>query len=765
MADEEKVIAIGGMHCATCAINIEETLKEIPGIKVASVSYASEKATVRYDPEKATTDEMKKAIEDLGYRYLGEIREEEAEAERQKELKTLRWLLIMSLILSSATMTLTWLFGLADFNAGLNISKQQSYVILFVLSTPVQFIAGYRFYSGAYRSLKNRKANMDTLIAMGTSTAWIYSTAVMINPSAFPIGDIYFDTSALIITFILAGKYLEALSKTRASSAIRKLIGLRAKKATVVKEGKEVEINAEDVAVGDIVVVRPGEKIPVDGTIVEGRGAIDESMVTGESIPVEKNVGDEVVGATMNKTGYVKFRATKIGKDTFLSQIIKLVEQAQGSKAPIQRMVDRVASVFVPIVIMIALATFLFWYFLGTGIWTVPGNDHLIFSLISFVAVLVIACPCAMGLATPTAIIVGTGRGAELGILIRTAEVLENAGRIKVIVFDKTGTLTIGRPEVSQISSLSPRFEERDVLRIAAAIEKGSEHPIGEAIVQKAEDERLSIPASSDFEAISGKGVKATVEGSRVILGNRMMLSELVSLPVETEEEMKLLEASGNTVVGLNVGQELVGIIAVADQLKANAKEAITELKKMGIRSIMLTGDNAVTAKAIAEQCGIEEVLSQVLPDQKAAKVKELQNSGDIVAMVGDGINDAPALAQADIGIAIGSGTDVAVETGDIILIRDDLRDVVAAIQLSKRTIQKIRQNLFWAFGYNTAGIPIAAGILFPGFGILLDPIIAAGAMAFSSVSVVTNAALLKRFKPSVRSEKEIVTIHREHNH
>ena len=720
------------MHCATCAINIEETLKEIPGIKVANVSYASEKAMVRYDPAKATTDAMRKAIEELGYRYLGEIKEEEAEAERQKELRVLRWLLVMSAVLGSATMALMWILDMSD---------HLSLVILFVLATPVQFVAGYRFYIGTYRSLRNRKLNMDVLIVLGTSTAWLYSTAVMITPHAFPVMDVYFDTSALIITFILAGKYLEALSKTRASGAMRKLIGLRPKKATVVRDGSEVEIDAEEVAVGDIVAVRPGEKMPVDGVILEGKAAVDESMITGESIPSEKGVGDQVVGATINRTGYIKFRATKVGKDTVLAQIIKLVEEAQSSKAPIQRMVDRVAAVFVPIVILIASATFLFWYLYG---------GDLIDSLVYFVAVLVIACPCAMGLATPTAIIVGTGRGAELGILIKNAEALENAGRIQVIVFDKTGTLTIGRPEVSKVVSLGTKYNERDILRIAAAIERGSEHPIGEAIVQKAEDEKMEIPQSGGFEAISGKGVKATVEGSPVMLGNRVMLSEHMRITARAEEEMNALESVGNTVVGVAISGELVGIIAVADHVKPFANDAVEELKMMGIRPIMLTGDNAVTAGAIAEQCGIEEVMAQVLPDQKAAKVKELQGKGEIVAMVGDGINDAPALAQANIGIAIGSGTDVALETGDIILMGDDLRDVVAAIQLSRRTIRKIRQNLFWAFGYNTGGIPIAAGILSP-FGIILNPVIAAAAMALSSVSVVTNATLLKRFKTRLR--------------
>ena len=754
MTDEEKIISIGGMHCATCALNIEETLKEVPGVKVANVSYASEKATVRYDSQKTDSEDFKKAIEELGYKYLGEINEEEAEEKREQELRTIKILLIMSAILGGATMILTWLLDPRMTNIAIQIglSKQASFFILFLIATPVQFIAGYRFYAGAYRSLLNKKTNMDTLIALGTSTAWIYSTAVMISPDTFIGGDIYFDTSALIITFILAGKYLEALAKTKASGAIRKLLGLRAKKANVLRDGKEIEVDAETVAVGDIVIVRPGEKIPVDGVIIEGKTTVDESMITGESIPAEKDVDSELVGATINRTGYVKFRAIKVGKDTVLSQIIKLVEEAQGSKAPIQRMVDKVASIFVPIVITISVAVFLFWYLFGTGYFGVT-SDHLIFSLILFVAILVIACPCAMGLATPTAIIVGTGRGAELGILIKTAETLENAGRIQVMIFDKTGTLTIGRPEVLKIISLSQRMSENEILGIAAAIEKGSEHPIGEAIVNAADDRKILLPKAVDFEAISGKGVKAKINGIHAVLGNRMMLSELGLMKNDTENKMRALEESGNTVIGIAISNEIIGMIAVADQLKPNAKEAIEELKKMGIKPIMLTGDNAVTAKAIASQCGIEEVISQVLPADKAAKIKELQDQGKIVAMVGDGINDAPALAQSDIGIAIGSGTDVAVETGDIILIRDDLRDVVAAVQLSKRTIKKIRQNLFWAFGYNTASIPIAAGLLYPSFGILLDPIIAAAAMAFSSVSVVANAALLKRFKSSVEKK------------
>ncbi|MDH4123448.1 MAG: heavy metal translocating P-type ATPase [Thermoplasmata archaeon] len=745
-ADEEKIISIGGMHCATCALNIEETLREIPGVKVANVSFASEKANVKYDSNKADQNALKAAIEDLGYKFLGEIDEAQAERKREEELRTIRTLLIMSAVLGSITMVLM----ISNVLMSSGLSMQLSFFILFLLATPVQFVAGYRFYIGAYRSLLNKKTNMDTLIVLGTSTAWLYSTIVMLSPDSFPNPEVYFDTSAMIITFILAGKYLEAVAKTRASGAIRKLIGLRAKKAVVLKDGKEVEVDSDQVMVGDIVVLRPGDKVPVDGTIVEGTTTLDESMITGESMPVEKGVGTELVGATINKTGYVKFQATKVGRDTMLSQIIKLVEEAQGSKAPIQRIVDKVAGIFVPTVIIISVAVFLFWYLFGASYFGVTG-DHLIFSLILFVAVVVIACPCAMGLATPTAIIVGTGRGAELGILIKNAEALEEAGKIQTMVFDKTGTLTIGRPLVTDVIPLKQGIGENDVLSIAASIEKGSEHPIGKAIVLEAESKHFQIPTAEGFETISGKGARAIINGKESILGNRLFLSDAGLLSQSVDRSMSDHETAGKTVVAIAHGGEVIGFIAVADTLKPNARLAIEELKRMGIKSIMITGDNEATAKAIAAQCGIDIVLSQVLPGEKAAKIQELQEQGSIVAMVGDGINDAPALAQANIGIAIGSGTDVAVETGDIIIIRDDLMDVVAAVKLSRRTIQKIRQNLFWAFGYNTAAIPVAAGILFPPFGILLNPIIAAAAMAFSSVSVVTNAALLKRFRPSGR--------------
>ncbi|MEM2839756.1 MAG: heavy metal translocating P-type ATPase [Thermoplasmata archaeon] len=733
-------MSIGGMHCATCALNIEETLRELPGVKVANVSFASEKATVRYDPARVEQSAIRAAIEDLGYRFLGEINEAEAQEERKRELSTLKRLLVMSAVLGSVTMILMF----SGVGMHLGISDQQFFFILFLLATPVQFIGGYRFYLGAYRALKNKKANMDTLIVLGTSTAWLYSTAVMISPTTFPASDVYFDTSAMIITFILAGKYLEALAKTRATGAIRRLLELKPKKAIVVREGREIELDADQVSVGDIVVIRPGDKIPVDGVIIEGQTTVDESMITGESLPVEKGVGAELVGATINRTGYAKLRATKVGKDTVLAQIIKLVEEAQGSKAPIQRLVDRVAGIFVPAVIITALAVFLFWYLFGASYVGVPG-DHLIFSLILFVAVLVIACPCAMGLATPTAIIVGTGRGAELGILVKNAEALEEAGKIQVMVFDKTGTLTLGRPLVTDVVPLRKDMTEEELLSIAAAIEKGSEHPIAKAIILEAQARRVTIPSADRFEALSGLGAKAVVNGKLAALGNRLLVSDMGLLDERVEKGIADLSTAGKTVVAIVYGNEVIGMIALADTLKPNARAAIEELKAMGIKSIMLTGDNDATARAVAAQCGIDEVISQILPDDKASKIRELKEDGKVVAMVGDGINDAPALAQADVGIAIGSGTDVAIETGDIVLIRDDLMDVVTAVKLSRRTIQKIRQNLFWAFGYNTASIPIAAGALYS-FGILLDPIIAAAAMALSSVSVVTNASLLGRF-------------------
>ncbi len=608
---------------------------------------------------------------------------------------------------------------------------------LFLFATPVQFGAGWRYYKGTFDALKVGTANMDTLIAMGTSAAYGYSTIITFFPDIFEETEVFFDTAAAIITLVLVGKLLEDLAKGRASEALIKLMDLQPKMAHIIRNGEETEIPVESVEVDDIVVVRPGEKIPVDGVVIEGHSSVDESMITGESIPVEKNPGDEVIGATLNKVGLLKFKAIKVGSDTTLSQIINLVEEAQLSKAPMQRLADYISARFVPSVILIALFCFSIWYFIG--------DESFTFSLAILIAVLIIACPCALGIATPTAIMVGTGKGAENGILIKSGEYLERAYKVQTIVFDKTGTLTKGEPSVTDVV---PIELSEEVLKLASMAEKGSEHPLGEAIVKGAKAKGLDIPDAESFEAVPGQGVKAVYDGEEILLGNRKLM-ENNSIPYEDiEEKIQALEKEGKTVMILTVNKMIKGLIAVADTLKENSKDAVKKLQEMGIEVIMLTGDNRRTADAIAEKLGITKVLSEVLPQDKANVIKKLQDEGKIVGMVGDGINDAPALAQADIGIAIGSGTDVAVETGDIILVKDDLRDVVAAIQLSKQTVRKFKQNLFWAFFYNTALIPIAAGLLYPLIGLLLDPIYAAAAMSSSSVTVVTNSLLLKRFNP-----------------
>jgi len=624
-----------------------------------------------------------------------------------------------------------WLVGLEE---PLNL-------VFLVLATPVQFVAGWRFYHGTWDAIRNRSANMDVLIAIGTTAAWAYSAIVTFLPFlGVPLADkgTYYDTAAVIIGLILLGKYFEELAKGRAGDAIRKLMDLAPRTARVLREGREEEIPVELVQVDDLVVVRPGERIPVDGTIVDGFSAIDEAMITGESIPVERKIGDSVIGATINKTGLLKVRATRVGADTTLNQIVKLVEDAQVARAPIQRLADRVSSVFVPAVIVIATITFFVWY----GVLGTPIHNALVF----FIAILIIACPCALGIATPAAIMVGTGKGAENGLLIKGGEYLEKAHKLTTVVFDKTGTLTIGRPSVTDIVALG-ELSDADALALAASGERGSEHPIGQAIVREASERGLRLDDPHDFEATPGLGIRATVRGRAVLLGNRSLLSA-AGIPTEVATAvLERLQADGKTAILVAVDGRLVGVIAVADTLKPHAVQAVRALRDMGIEVIMMTGDNARTAQAIARQAGIDRVIAEVLPRQKAERVRELQAQGKVVAMVGDGINDAPALAQSDVGIALGSGTDIAMEAGGIVLIKDDLRDVVASIQLSRRTVRKIRQNLFWAFFYNTALIPLAAGVL-AGFGIILNPIIAGGAMGFSSVSVVMNSMTLRRFQP-----------------
>ena len=613
--------------------------------------------------------------------------------------------------------------------------------LLFALDTPIQFYFGWRFYHGTYDAIRNRMGNMDSLIALGTSAAWVYSTVVTFFPSLVSFNNVFFDTAAAIVTLVLTGRYLEHLSKGRASQAVRKLMDLQPKLAHVVRDEKEVEIPVEQIEIGDVFVVRPGESVPVDGTVVEGHSSVDQSMITGESIPVEKNVGDELMGATINKTGLLRATATKVGQDTTLSQIVKLVEEAQIGRAPIQRLADQVAAYFVPFVTLVALASALSWYFIG--------NIGLQFSLLAFVSVTIIACPCALGIATPAALLVGTSKGAQNGILIKGGDYLEIAHKVTAVVFDKTGTLTVGMPSVTDVIPFG-RNSADTILTLAASVEKGSEHPLAEAIGKEASARSLTIIDPSEFEAIPGKGVRAKVQGKQVILGNRKIMAEMSLDISKVDEKVSQLEEDGKTVMFLVVDGKLSGVIAAADTLKEHSKEAVEELKKMGIEVIMLTGDNERTARAIARKLGVERVLAEVLPQQKEDIIAKLQSEGRIVAMVGDGINDAPALAKADVGIAIGSGTDVAKETGGIVLVKEDLRDVVIAIKLSKSTVRKIKQNLFWAFAYNAALIPISAGALVPFFGAEVYnvlPFLAAGAMAISSVTVVSNSLLLERFK------------------
>jgi Cu+-exporting ATPase len=619
--------------------------------------------------------------------------------------------------------------------------------VLLVLDTPIQFVFGWRFYRGTIDAIRSRMGNMDALIALGTSAAWIYSAAVTVFPSFFPFSGVYFDTAAVIVTLVLAGRFLEHLSKNRASEAVRKLMDLQPRLAHVVRGGQELEIPVEQIEVGDLFMVRPGEKVPVDGRVVEGRSSVDQSMLTGESIPVEKNLGDEVIGATINKTGMLKLKATKVGQDTTLAQIVKLVEEAQIGRAPIQKLADRVAAYFVPFVTLTALCAAFMWYFLG--------KIGLQFSLLAFVSVTVIACPCALGIATPAALLVGTSKGAQNGILIKGGDHLEIAHKITTMLVDKTGTLTVGKPSLTEVIPYG-KYDADTVLTFAASVEKGSEHPLAEAIEKEASSRSLQLLDSVGFEAVPGKGVKAKIRRKEILLGNRKLMTEMTVDLSKVEERMKELEEDGKTVMFLSVQNALAGVIVAADTLKEHAAETIAELKKMGIEVIMLTGDNERTAKAISRRLGIEKIFSDVLPQQKEAIIERLQNERKVVAMVGDGINDAPALAKADVGIAIGSGTDVAKETGGIVLIKEDLGDVVTAIKLSKSTVRKIKQNLFWAFAYNAALIPIAAGALVPFFGAKIYdvlPFLAAGAMAFSSVTVVSNSLLLERFKPPFKTE------------
>ena len=760
-------LGIIGMTCSSCSTVIEKTLVKVTGVQSASVNLAAETATIAFDPAVVGIDSLIGAVKAAGYDAVLRVetgtsadapQEDAQRAAQLKHTKHQQWLFGFSLLLSVPAFLISMVppfmtvvpAGVATWLANTIGGAWDPMMVLkymaFALITPVQFYAGGQFYRGFWHALKRRTGNMDTLIAIGTSAAYFYSVAATFVP-ALQAEPVFYETAGLLITFVILGKLLEARAKGKTSDAIKKLMGLAAKTARVVRGGDEIDVPVEQVVAGDVVVVRPGEKVPVDGVVIEGRSSVDESMLTGESIPVEKNTGDSVIGATMNKLGSLKFRATKVGKDTALAQIVKLVEDAQGSKAPVQRFADRISAIFVPAVVTIAVATFFVWLFVVPNF--VDASFYataapFVKALLAGTAVIVIACPCALGLATPTAIMVGTGKGAENGILIKSGDALETAYKIKAIVFDKTGTLTHGKPIVTDFGPFGD-FDRIESFRLAAALEKSSEHPLAEAIVNYAKENSLDLSAVDDFSAVPGHGVEGVVEGRRVALGNRrLMVREGVDIAAH-ESRIERLESEGKTVMLTAIDGQLAGLIAVADTLKDNSKEAVERLTKMGIAVYMITGDNRRTAEAIAAQAGIvpDHVLAEVLPENKAEEVGKLQAKGLVVAMVGDGINDTPALAKADVGIAMGGGTDVAMETGGIVLIKNDLRDVVTAIELSKRTMRKIYQNFFWALGYNTLGIPVAA----LGF---LRPELAGAAMALSSVSVVSSSLLLRRFKPSL---------------
>lgn len=746
-AKKEVTIPVGGMTCASCASAIERAIRKLPGTASISVNLATEKALISYDPSLLRLSEIKQAIVKAGYTPLaiesGAAAVDEHKAAKEREIRILWTKFIVSALFSVPLLYIAMGAMLGwPLPAAINaMNYPLRYALLEILLVIPVIAAGYRFYVVGFKAILHRSPNMDSLIAMGTSAAVLYSVYSVFgiaNGDFRAVESLYFETAGVIITLILLGKSLEAVTKGRTSESIKKLMGLQPKTATVVQNGAEVEIPIDEVEEGDIIRVRPGEKIPVDGEVVSGRTAVDESMLTGESMPVEKEVGDKVIGASINKNGSITFRATKVGADTVLSRIIKLVEDAQGSKAPIAQMADIVSGYFVPAVFAIAVLAAVVWLLLG---------HTPVFALTVFVAVLTIACPCALGLATPTAIMVGTGKGAEHGVLIKSGAALETAHSIDTIVFDKTGTITKGRPETTDIVP-ADGFGAEEILALAASAEKGSEHPLGEAIVRAAEEKSIALVEASDFNTVPGFGIEATAAGRRVLLGNaKHMAAHAIGLG-DALGLADRLSGEGKTPMYLAVDGKYGGLIAVADVVKESSAKAIAALHGMGIQVVMITGDSKRTAAAIAAQVGIDRVLAEVLPQDKALEVKQLQAEGRKVAMVGDGINDAPALAQADIGIAIGSGTDVAMESADIVLMRSDLMDVPTAIKLSKNVIRNIKQNLFWAFGYNVLGIPVAAGLLYAFGGPLLNPIIAAAAMSMSSVSVLTNALRLKRFKP-----------------
>jgi Cu+-exporting ATPase len=738
-------VRVHGMHCASCVAAIEGSLRRTPGVLSASVSTATDTATVEYIPSLVDFAAVKRAVESTGYftaRLLQEEGPDREMEERQAEYRSL----IRKFWFAAAVSIPVLATAYPEFVPGLSQLTRTAVRWIWaadaLLALAVLSYSGRHFLTGMISSLKHRSADMNTLIGLGTSAAWLYSVVAIAFPDILPEGtaEPFFDVVAVVIALVVLGQALEVRAKGRTSAAIRKLLDLQAKTARVVRDGAEVDIPVEEVEVDDIVIVRPGEKMPVDGVVIEGATAVDESMVTGESIPTEKREGDEVIGATINKTGTIKFRATKVGKDTALAQIVKMVQEAQASKAPIARTVDVVSSYFVPVVMIIALLAFGLWYTLGP-------SPELTYATVVAVTVLIIACPCALGLATPMSLMVGVGKAAEKGVLIRNGEALQTARALDTIVLDKTGTITKGRPELTEVVS-AEGFDENEVLRLAASAERRSEHPLGEAIVEGAKARTLELGEPSDFSAIPGHGVEADVDGRSVLLGNRKLMTDRDLDFGELWETAIHLSDDGKTPMFIALDGKPAGLVAVADTVKEDSVRAVKALHDLGLEVVMITGDNRRTAEAIARQVGIDRVLAEVLPGDKAVQVQKLQAEGKKVAMVGDGINDAPALAQADVGIAIGTGTDVAIEAADITLVGGSLSGVVLAIEISKRTFRNIKQNLTGAFGYNSLGIPIAAGVLYPVFGILLSPLIAGAAMAFSSVTVVTNANRLRRFEP-----------------
>ncbi len=744
----QAVLDIEGMTCASCVRRVEKALRDVPGVLQAEVNFASERALITYTGGPETLASLQKAVEESGYKVVHAGTEQKESEDRERDVREQQMKRLVRDVVSGAAVTTVVLIGsiphmMPMWSDWVPAFLSNVYVLL-ILSTYVQFVAGWRFYQGAYGALRHFTADMNVLVAMGTTSAWLYSAAMTLFPGfltglGFPY-QLYYDVATVITTLILVGRLMEARAKGRTSEAIRRLMGMQARSARVRRNGEDLEIPVEEVLVGDVVLVRPGERIPVDGEITSGSSTVDESMLTGESMPVTKKPGHEVIGGTINKVGSFQFRATKIGRDTALARIIQLVEQAQGSKAPIQKMVDVIAAYFVPAVLSVALVSFIFWSIYGP-------EPQLTFALTTFIAVLIIACPCALGLATPTAIMVGMGKGAENGILIKNAETLQLTRRLQTIVLDKTGTLTRGEPRVIDLLP-DQDIEAGELLRLAASVERGSEHPLGEAVVRHAQEQGLALGSAQSFDAVPGQGIKAVIEGREILAGNLGLMHQYKISVGPWEEKARELADEGKTPMYVAWDGRMAGMIAVADPLKDASREAVQAMRQMGLEVIMLTGDNQATARAIARQLDLDRVFAEVLPQDKADYVAGLQQEGKRVGMVGDGINDAPALARADVGIAIGTGTDVAMETADVTLISGDLRGVPTAISLSTATTRTIWQNLFWAFIYNIVLIPVAAGVLYPFYGIILNPMLAGAAMAVSSVSVVTNSLRLRSFKP-----------------